>query len=698
MELSWIFEVLRRRKWVIIQSIVIVTAVALLGSFALTPVYEATSTIMVKTAQRPSMGNLQDIGLSNLSSIITVTPNVDITRIQGTSAPYIQNMIQRLQLRNDDGNLFTPITLTSAGLMTTIRGVFSPNPQIGIAAYLDTDALIITANSPNAEEAAMMAATLAEIMVDQNQVQMRAEFRSARDFIEDQIEKIRAKYVHNLASMTRFQKESKTIDLAEEIKLAISKMGELLKQKEDNIIDLAEAHERLKKLQDELAGQKLGNVSPGAMVGNPQIGAISKELSDLRLQLTEAQTQYTDRHPKVRGLREQIASASLELQHEIDVYRKSAPDLMALERDIAALQAHLKGVNQDVDKYMAFLQTIPDKAMGQAGIDMELKVSQGVYSTLLNYQYQIGVAEATTLSEIRIIAPAIKPIFPASPNKLLNTSVGMFLGVFFGLGMVFLSEYLDDTIRTSDDLKAYKPIDVIGNIPWYKSKNMLTDLNTYPGGPVFESYRAIRNYLKLHAAISGFEANCLLIASPGVGEGKSTVVANLGVVTAHEGKRVLVIDLDLSRPTIHNIFNISNRIGVSDVLMGKTSLSESVCASGIDGLSVIPSGPIPHDAARLIDSDAVGRLVSDAVSQFDQVIIDSAPILFKNDAIILSKYSNAMLVIIESGKTQRYVVHQLVEMLQSHHIQPLGFVINKLSPERGSYYKRSYDKHGYYSK
>ena len=685
MELTKIWEVIRRRKWIILQALIVVTLVAVVGSYLITPSYQASSKMLIKKAKKSAV-DIGSIGLSGLSSIITASADVDVNKVLAASRPYIDEMVFKLQLRDEEGNLIKADNLTQGGIVYTMKGRIFPKPFIAISQYQGTDILQIKATSPDAQEAMMMANTLAQIMVDQNQTQMRAEYKSAGIFLEDQMKKVKDRYNTGLLELAEFKKKEKTLDLRTETKLAAEKMAELLKQKEDNIIDLAEARAKLNRLKQQLARQCPEFISASTLKESPQIEILKKRLTELRLQLTEATSELTEKHPQVRSLMEQINTAEVELKKEIEVYRSSAPELTTLERQIAALEAHLKGVNADIDKYLKTLGGLPDKAFKQASLDMELGVTQQVYSSLLDSLYQIGMAEATTLSEIRVVEPAVKRFFPVSPNKALNGVLGLFLGLVFGFGLAFIMEYLDDTIRTADDMKELKPIGLIGIVPKFDQKKVPLISAKDPNDPVYESYRMIRNYLNINER----SIKSLLITSAGPGEGKSTTAANLGISVAGEGKNVAIIDIDLRRASLHTYFDLPNDVGLSDLLKGKSSMDEVIQPTRIEGLNIIPSGPPFPDPGGLIESDQMGRLISDLKTRFDLVILDSAPLLVKSDALVLARYVDGLIIVLESEKTTRRAAHELVDVLAKAHIKPLGFILNRFSVQKGKYFYHQY--------
>jgi capsular exopolysaccharide synthesis family protein len=188
----------------------------------------------------------------------------------------------------------------------------------------------------------------------------------------------------------------------------------------------------------------------------------------------------------------------------------------------------------------------------------------------------------------------------------------------------------------------------------------------------------------------------LLITSPGPNEGKSTTVVNLGISIARERKRVVLVDMDLRRASLHAYFNLPNHIGMTDILQGEASVDEAVQATPVEGLNIISSGPAFPDAGVLIESGQVGPLISELTTQFDMVIIDSAPVLVKSDALVLAKHVDGPIIVIESEKTTRQAARELTDILAEADIKPLGFILNRFSIKKGQhlYHQYYYGHHG----
>lgn len=690
MELRIIWEIIKRRKWIIIQSFLIIALTSIIASFLITPVYEASGKVLIKTSDTAS-SLLTNLGLGDISSILTGSETETETYIElATLEPVLSKVISKLQLRGSDENLLEPSELLKSNI---ILSTIFPSPHVELTQVSDTDLFEIEAKSSDPEEAAMIANTLAEVYIEENLKQRNKEYRSARRFIENQIKGVKADYLQVLTEIKKFKLREKTVNIEKETKVAIDNIAELMKEKEDNIIDISEIRVKIETLKVQLSRQSETVVSGSAISENPQIEMLKRTISELGLQLTGALTEKRLDHPDVVALKQKLKKAKAELKSEIDFFQESSNDLQKLERELAASEVHLKGVNLDIDKYLSLLYTIPEKAFAQSQLELKLSVSQELYSTLLEYLYEIGIAEAMTLSDISLVETAAVPDIekPMSPNKVLNGTIGCFLGLMFGFGLAFLMDYSDDTIKTHDEAKEHG-ITILGTVPKFKKVGSPLISQKDSKDPICESYRTVRNSLKFAALDK--TVNSLLITSSIENEGKSTTTVNLGISISREGKEVLLIDTDLRRPALHEILGVSNSIGITTILTGEAKSEDTIKKIDIEGLSLLTSGPIPPDPGRMVESAKMRQLIKDLAQQFDTIILDSPPVLGSNDAIVMGGYVDSSILILESGKTSMRAFSQARELLKQANIEPIGTILNKARMERSGYYYYYY-KSGY---
>ncbi|UCG79646.1 MAG: hypothetical protein JSV60_06570, partial [Desulfobacterales bacterium] len=211
MELTKIWEVIRRRKWIILQALIVVTLVTVMGSYLIKPSYEASSKVLVMPFKKGAGLELGKVGLPSLTSIITTSTDLSVNKVLAVSRPYMEKLVSRLQLRDRKGQLISSDKLTQSEPVFSIKEMIFPQPRIGVREKEETNLLNIRAVSSYSEEAMMMANTLAQIMVDENQENVRAEYRHARIFIEGQISEVKEQYNKALLKLTEFRKKEETL-------------------------------------------------------------------------------------------------------------------------------------------------------------------------------------------------------------------------------------------------------------------------------------------------------------------------------------------------------------------------------------------------------------------------------------------------------------------------------------------------------
>ena len=262
----------------------------------------------------------------------------------------------------------------------------------------------------------------------------------------------------------------------------------------------------------------------------------------------------------------------------------------------------------------------------------------------------------------------------------------------FGFGLGFIVDYLDDTIKGPADAEEHG-LTLLGIVPQFKSKESLISRKS-PKDPICESYRTVRNSLKF--ANLDKPVNSLLITSSLENEGKTISAANLGISIAREGKSVLLVDTDLRRPAIHKLFEMSNSSGITTILAEMDEPFDVIKKTDVEGLSLLTSGPIPPDPGCMVESAKLKQLIRKLTKQYDIVILDSPPILVANDSIVMAGYVDTSVLILESERTTKRALSQVMERLKQADIQLVGTIINKLRIGRSGYNYYYYYHADYY--
>lgn len=324
-------------------------------------------------------------------------------------------------------------------------------------------------------------------------------------------------------------------------------------------------------------------------------------------------------------------------------------------------------------------------------LQTQLNGAQIRYTEAFNNLNELQVEQAKESSNVLQIEPAKANFTPVRPRTFTNTLLAAIVGGMAAIGVVFLVEYLDDSITTPEQIIEDTALSTLGTIAIIKGdtpSSRIVAHNT-PRAPVSEAYRVLRTNLSYSAVDGGLRS--LLISSASAGEGKSTTAANLGIVMAQTGKRVMLVDADLRRPVQHKIFGVQNNQGLTTAILDKqTPLDFHVQKTQIPNLNLLPSGPIPPNPAELLNSQRMAELLETLKETSDLIIFDSPPILTVADATILAPQVTGALLVVEIGRTKRNFLIQAVERLHNSNATVFGTVLNRLNPSRSGYYYNYY--------
>ena len=305
---------------------------------------------------------------------------------------------------------------------------------------------------------------------------------------------------------------------------------------------------------------------------------------------------------------------------------------------------------------------------------------------------QMQVSGAVDTGDVVLVTPAQIPVSPSSPKPVQDALLGLAAGLALGLGAAFLRDSLDDRLTSKEAAEHAGGGPVLAMTPvvtsWRRQKPLVVSV-TEPTSPAAESYRSLRTSLQFVRQEQ--QLRSLVVTSPGVGDGKTSTLANLGVVFAQAGERVVLVSCDLRRPRIGAFFGLDEQAGLTSVLAGQQTLEEAVLpVPGFDRLSLLPAGPVPPNPAELLNGASARDIFTRLRNDFDLVLIDSPPVLPVTDAAILSRLADATLMLAAAGQTRRGDLHRAVEKLDQVGATILGIVLNKVTRQTGRNYGYSY--------
>ncbi|MCP4598932.1 MAG: polysaccharide biosynthesis tyrosine autokinase, partial [Proteobacteria bacterium] len=464
-----------------------------------------------------------------------------------------------------------------------------------------------------------------------------------------------------------------------------------------------------------------------AINSNTLIQQLKQKYGELSQEYDELSERYGDNFPDMIELKAKLKRIRKDITREVKNI------LSAVDAELVAARSTEVGLKKTLDDFRNQALELTQKELKYSRLSREKRNNEKVYDLLLGRSKEADLSRLLRVNNVHILDPALLPQFPIKPRLNLNLALSLVIGLLLGLGLAMLVEFADRTVKTQDDIEAcgvaflgiIPSMDISstnsGNYGYYakhgkgkkhKRKKVKhpeqTDekglvnhdlfVHDYPKSQVAESCRAIRTNLLFMSADN--PAKRILITSPSPQEGKTTVAVNLAIAMAQSGSKVLLVDTDMRRPRVHKAFGIQSRVGMSTLILGESTIEESVNKTDIPNLYVLTCGPAPPNPAELMLTESFIRVFDQLSENYDRVIFDSPPVAVVTDAAILSKLVDGTLLIVKSLQTTREAAKHAVSVLADIDANILGAVLNDLDLSNRKYgqhyYYYYYKKYGYY--
>lgn len=445
-----------------------------------------------------------------------------------------------------------------------------------------------------------------------------------------------------------------------------------------------------------------------AIIDSKIVQGLKESLDALQTQYLSMSSQFKPDYPAMLALSAKIKGTRDALAREVgNVVASVKTQYGASIKDEEALDAELKR-----EKDFAF--GLNDAAVKYAILKREVDTNNQLYNAVLKRMKDIDLAGDVHGSNISIVDMASAPSAPSSPKERRDLLEATLLGLMVGVGLAFLLEWQDHTFRDPNDAESYLRVPVLGTVPdmqrvrgtTYGGRALRGSAMTPPlavanrsalayGGHslIGETYRKLRTALLLSRA--GSPPKTVLLASVIPAEGKTTTAANLAVVLAGTGRRVLLIDADLRRPTCHELFGQDNHLGLTESLTGMSEVKELVCPTGFENLDLLSSGERPPNPSELLGSGKMQEILNQLSEHYECIIIDSAPITPVTDAVVLSSIVDGVILVVDR-QTPRQRVRAALSQLQYVYAKVFGVILNRFEPDEFKYRAERGYHSGYY--
>jgi polysaccharide biosynthesis transport protein len=665
------WRVIRSRKEVILAVVLLVVVTGTAFTLTLPKIYMADARMLVRE-------DAMDVDVFERQMLSAYNPFFLRTQYEIIqSRQILYQVINNLNLEqvwgeelHEDG---TPLSREEAyGILRS---------SVRVEQYRDTSLIAVQAFRENPDEAARIANEVAAVYRDQRLSFKRREVKRAIEVLENEMQKQQEKVDQAEEQLEKIRKDLGVSMITRGVRADKVRLQQLEADRIAARVDMLVRKARLDQLEA-LSGEELMN-SASYIVNDQALANLRAQLIDSEISLKVMLTNYGINHPDVKRLQAGVDELRKKLNNALDGLKKglkadyevSFQKFNALETELDV--ARKSDIDSERDRFLPF-----DKA------EREVDVQREILNALRARVAQQGIEVEVPRTPVEVVDPAEPPTRPVSPNLFLNILLSLIIGMSAGVGLAYFIEYLDTSVKTVDDVERYLGLPVLGVIP-QKVRPLIEE---GPESPHAEAYRVLKTNMQF--ANKGVTGGAFAFVSGGVGEGKSTTLFNLAFVCAQLGDKVLIVDSDLRRPVQHTIMGISNRFGLTNVLMRDVPIEETIKTTSIPNLHFLPSGKLPRASLGILDSQRMRELVKNLKARYDFVFFDSPPIMGVTDASILASEVDAVLLVVQYRKYPRIISSRAKRMIENVGGRLLGVVLNNINILRDDYY---YYYHSYYS-
>ncbi len=696
------FRVLAKRIWVVVGCIAVVVGVVTIATLRSTRIFEASGQIVINKAD-PVVLNTKDAAggsmayddPTDLDTEVLILKS-DLLALQVIRELGLDKAAEPAPVGGGLPKTTDALQPDSASTSAVLAGFKN---RLSVALVPGTRAIEIHYRSPNPDRAAQVVNTLMRTYQEQN---FKTRFEStmqASDWLSKQLVDLQIKVETSQEKLVRYQKEHDILGIDEKQNIITSKLDELNKGLTGAESDRMGKEALYRMVQ---AGD-LESSAPGANGDGGRVNSATSSLldklreqeADLRIQVAQLSTQFGPSYPRVVQLNTQLKEIDAQKQIELrKVQARVRGDYLAAQQREGMLRDAMEKQKQQANK-------LNESAIEYSLLKRDLETNRTLYEGLLERLKEAGVTAGLRSNNFRIVGPARRPVNPTEPNVPRNLTFALALGLAGGIGLAFIMEALDNTVRTPEQAQAISALPSLGMIPLgslyttegaEKPRLAVTSKEAVelvtqarPQSQMAESYRALRTSLLLTSI--GAPPKIILVTSSLPQEGKTTTSLNTAIVLAQKGSHVLLIDADLRRPSIHKALGMGPRTGLSNVLTGSVPLHQAIVRStSVSTLHILPAGTPPPNPAELLASTNMRGVLKDLRDEYDHIVIDTPPTLSVTDAVVLSTAADSVVLVIRSGQTTKQALRRARDLLVRVNAKIAGVLLNAADLKSADYY------------
>jgi succinoglycan biosynthesis transport protein ExoP len=702
-----VLHALKRRKWIIVVSTVVVAGAVVAGTMRQPKIYGAAAQIMIEPNLPKVLGN--DVSIDNMAEQARAERVFNNTQYKTiTSRTVIRDVIDRLQLDQDKDFLSTYELggiKDEEALAKAIEGVLLKNTLV----EPETGTRIVTLRVEDQDpmRAVKIANTLGDAYIDFTLRKRLDKTHEASKWLDLRVEEFGKRLEDAEKRLYEFKRDNSVFSVSIEDRqnmtgASLQILTEKLVETRTKIIEL---HARRQVVQQLLQNSQADPSEIPEVAESEVVGELRAALVTLDKQQAELSARYGAKHPVMVGIDQQIAKTQEQLKQEV---RRV---VSALDSKILAVETAQKGLEAEMAQQKEKALALNNLALDYTKLTRDFGTTKTTYEQLLKRQTEADLSGRLDMFNFvdwfQRAEPKMAPVRPSlTRNALMGLAVGLLLGLLIALAGVLL----DNTVHTQAEVEELLRLPFLGLIPriadderaqakeigYNRNRDLFVVQN--PKSAVAECARSVRTNLLFMGADRPLRK--LLMTSAGTGEGKTTTSIGLAVTMAQAGNRVVLLDTDLRKPRLHRTFGVSGEVGITSVLVDAAKLDEAIKKTEVVGLDLLPCGPLPPNPADLLHSDRFKELLERLAGMYDRVLLDSPPVGVVTDAAILSQLVDGSLLVIQANRTTRESARRARRRLLDVEANIVGVVLNDLDIDSAAnsnqyyYYRYGYGTDG----
>jgi len=711
-DLRELLAVVRRRKGTIVLIALLATVAAFVATMMMTPIYRASTTLQIDTAQAKVLNYDVDANggaaiksrdyyqtqFEILKSRALARRTIDEMGLESTlkgdqvAKPYFSEITARLKSwvfgeeSQTDPDLVdedvteASFTRASTAMENRLIGALTVSP------VRNSQIVRLSYDSAQPELAANIVNAIADNYIALN-LERRVDSASfAKQFLTEQLVDVKSRLEESEAKLIGYAKEKGLFKTGDE------KSPSLIAMKVNDLSTALSKAERERIIAQSRYEQGQGSESASKVLEDSTVQALKKNLIELQGTYQEKLQIYKPGYPLMVQMKRQMSLYNDQISQETREIKKTVDD--GLRAGYLEAKNNEAALREALEEQKQLLTDTRDKSIGYNTLLREVETSRSSYEGLLTRMKEVSVAGGIESNNISVLDPATTPFAKHTPSTRKNVAMGGVLGLFLGMVIAFLLEFFDDRVKSTEEVARILGLPLLGATPILKGTDPAIHALTTaqePSSATAEAFRSLRTNL-LFASRDG-TPKVLALTSALPSEGKSSTCVNLATAFAQSNKRVLLIDADLRKPTAHKRLKLDNSIGLSNFLTGQAGTDAAIQKSMIEGVSVMTAGPLSPNPAELLSSERFQELFDLVPEAFDLIILDCPPVIGLADALILANRANATIMVSAFSQSRKRALQDSSRRLLQAHANLIGFVFTKV--KSGSGYGYSYDY--YYS-